>query len=454
MHSKWPLVKIDSIKSPTKYSCVGGPFGSSLSRKHYVEVPCVPVLRGVNLSGDQFNDCDFVYVSENKAKELHRNMAYPNDVVFTQRGTLGQVAIIPENARFSEYVVSQSQMKLTVNSDIAEPYFIYSYFRTPQAKKQIDTHAIVGGVPHINLGILKELEIPLPPLAIQKQISTLVRSIDNKIELNTQTNQTLEQMAQAIFKSWFVDFDPVKAKINGEQPEGMDAATASLFPEKLVDSEVGLIPEGWNVRSLEEVAGFQNGFAFYTTGYSDKGFSVVDLGNISTEGKFIQTSHDKYVSEEIYNLPKHQKHHLNKDDLVMAMTDMTQAMGILGKTGKITESDKYILNQRIGRIRCKPNIDVNFMLTNLNSKHQLHFLKVRALGTVQKYVNTNHIKEMGFVIPCDDLMQNFGDLVRPLFDRIYANDLQSLELANLRDTLLPKLLSGEIELGKCEDIVN
>ena len=431
MHSKWPLVKIDSIKSPTKYSCVGGPFGSSLSRKHYVEVPCVPVLRGVNLSGDQFNDCDFVYVSENKAKELHRNMAYPNDVVFTQRGTLGQVAIIPENAQFSEYVVSQSQMKLTVNSDIAEPYFIYSYFRTPQAKKQIDTHAIVGGVPHINLGILKELEIPLPPLAIQKQISTLVRSIDNKIELNTQTNQTLEQMAQAIFKSWFVDFDPVKAKMNGEQPEGMDAPflskeVASLFPEKLVESELGLIPEGWDIEPLKNVSRVINGRAYKNTEFKEEGTPIIRIQNLTGKGKTVYSDLD---------LPKDKL--VEHGDLIFAWS------ATFGPY--LWRGPKSIYHYHIWKMDVNENKFGKYLLY-LHLARLTDYLKNQGTGSIFTHLTKAIMDSQKLVVPSEPIVEAFSKLVTPLFAQIDSLHTENQVLKQLRDTLLPKLLSGEIEL--------
>ena len=139
----------------------------------------------------------------------------------------------------------------------------------------------------------------------------------------------------------------------------------------------------------------------------------------------------------------------------MAMTDMTQAMGILGKSGIVYESNKFILNQRIGRIRALPEVNVNFLVTSLNSPHQLNFLKERALGSVQKYVNPSHIKEMEFIMPTGSLMASFGNLIDPIFNMIRSNDLEIEHLSYLRDTLLPKLLSGEIELTSTEkDSVN
>jgi len=137
----------------------------------------------------------------------------------------------------------------------------------------------------------------------------------------------------------------------------------------------------------------------------------------------------------------------------MAMTDMTQTMGILGKCGKIYESDKYILNQRIGKIRVKNDVNVNFLMTYFNSSYQLNYLKIRALGTVQKYVNTNQIKEMNFIIPDDQVMNSFGGLVDPQFGKIRESDIQVELLSKLRDTLLPKLLSGELCIPDAEKLV-
>ncbi|HCG9608302.1 TPA: restriction endonuclease subunit S [Vibrio parahaemolyticus] len=418
MSYKWPLVKLDNIKAHTKYSCVGGPFGSSLSRKHYTEEG-VPVLRGVNLGSDQFFDSDFVYVSKEKAAELHRNMAYPNDVVFTQRGTLGQVAIIPKNARYSSYVVSQSQMKLTVNSEIAHPYYIYSFFRTDKAKQQIETHAIVGGVPHINLGILKALEIPLPPLNIQKKIVNIIRSIDQKITLNTQTNQTLEQMAQAIFKSWFVDFDPVKAKMNGEQPEGMDEATASLFPEKLVESELGLIPEGWEVGELSKLFELHRGFDLPKSKRQDGEYPVYAAGGF-------HGTHSEYKMEP--------------------PGIITGRSGVIGNV--YLSLDKYwplntTLYVREFRI-CGPYY----------AYHLLRSLDLKSLnsGSAVPSLNRNFVHSTNVCHPDSNVLAKFEEIVTPLFEKMVANNEQNKSLSELHDTLLPKLLSGEIELGQAQEL--
>ena len=314
----------------------------------------------------------------------------------------------------------------------------------------------------------------LPPINEQEGIVEVLGTLDDKIELNRQMNATLEAMAQALFKSWFVNFDPVidnalaagnpipdalqkRAEVRralGDRRKPLPADIEQHFPSRFVFSEeMGWIPEGWEIKQLPELAEFQNGFAFYTVGYSETGYKVVDLANISSSGKFIETQRDKFVSSDVYNLPKHEKHQLHKNDIVMVMTDMTQAMGILGKCGIIKESGKYILNQRIGRIRAHQGISINFLLTYLNSSSQVDFLKRRALGTVQKYVNTNHIKEMYFTVPDQRIMDYFGESTDVFYSKISLNDNQIKKLSGLRDALLPKLLSGQLRVPEAEKLV-
>jgi restriction endonuclease S subunit len=165
-------VTIAEIASSVPNACVGGPFGSDLSGKHYVELPGVPVIRGANLSKGIFKFVEegFVFVSEEKADKLKRNMAFRGDVIVTQRGTMGQVGIIPMNSRHDRYVVSQSQMKLTVDEAKALPEFIYYYLLSNRAQRDLKSATISTGIPHINLGIFKSLKIILPSIQMQNQI--------------------------------------------------------------------------------------------------------------------------------------------------------------------------------------------------------------------------------------------------------------------------------------------
>lgn len=196
----WEVVSVDCIKSSERYSCVGGPFGSDLTSKHFVESPDEPVIRGCNLSKSdpKFIDDGFVYVSSKKADQLIKSMAYPGDILFTQRGTLGQVGLIPENSKHSRYIVSQSQMKLTPDSQRADANFIYQYFSSNLGQSLISREAIGTGVPHINLSILKKLIVLLPSIEEQKQISQIAEAYDEEISLSKKTLAQLQTLKSGL----------------------------------------------------------------------------------------------------------------------------------------------------------------------------------------------------------------------------------------------------------------
>ncbi len=251
MAGEWRTVAVGDIAAPERNALVGGPFGSNLVSRDYVEAG-VPVIRGENM-GERWVSGDFAYVTEGKARSLAGNLARPGDVVFTQRGTLGQVALVLEDP-FDCYLVSQSQMKLTVDRTKADPLFYYYVFSSSEQRDYIRRNAIQTGVPHTNLGILRDTPVPLPSLSEQRAIADILGTLDDKIELNRRMNETLEAMARALFKSWFVDFDPVRAKAEDQDP-ALPKEIADLFPDSFEDSELGKIPKGWRVGSLRELFG-------------------------------------------------------------------------------------------------------------------------------------------------------------------------------------------------------
>ena len=202
----WRTVPLDAIKAPIPYSFVGGPFGSNLTTRDYVDEG-VPVIRGNNLRADAlFSDDEFAFVSEKKADDLRSNTAFPGDLVFTQRGTLGQVGLIPHESRFQRYIISQSQMKLAVNPSIADPRFVYYFFCLPTTVQKVVNHALTSGVPHINLGILREFKITLPEVDCQQRIADILSAYDDLIENNRRRMALLKEAARQLYREWFVRF--------------------------------------------------------------------------------------------------------------------------------------------------------------------------------------------------------------------------------------------------------
>ena len=183
-----------------QYSCAGGPFGSDLTRKDYVNSPGVPVIRGSNLNRPSawLNEDRFVFVSDDKADTLKRNIAFPGDLILTQRGTLGQVCRIPIQSRFARYVLSQSQMKVTVDENRVNPDFLLAYFRSPRALKLIETMAISTGVPHLNLGLLKAFPVPVPSLEEQSAIVQHLSATDRRIDSEQQSYDALKDLRSGL----------------------------------------------------------------------------------------------------------------------------------------------------------------------------------------------------------------------------------------------------------------
>ena len=203
--SKWTECTVREIASPERNALVGGPFGSDLVSKDYVSSG-VPVIRGANMGKGRWVSGDFVFVSQEKADSLSSNCAKAGDLVYTQRGTIGQVAVVP-NTDAERYLISQSQMKLTVDPTKADALFLFYVFSGREQQDYIQLNAIRTGVPHTNLSILRNTPVKLPNLAEQKAIAGILSALDSKIELNHRINGELEGVAKLLYDYWFVQYD-------------------------------------------------------------------------------------------------------------------------------------------------------------------------------------------------------------------------------------------------------
>ncbi|MCG7537017.1 restriction endonuclease subunit S [Pseudoalteromonas sp. OOF1S-7] len=405
---------------------VDGPFGSNLKASSYTESG-IPVIRGSNLSLglDEFKSDEFVYVDDDTYIRLARSECLPQDIIFTKKGTLGQTGFVPQEP-YSSYLISSNQMRLRVDPAKANPKYVYYWVSSKKAIDKIRGESEHTGVPKINLNYLKKLPISLPPLSYQNSAVKILDSLNDKIALNTQTNQTLEEMAQAIFKSWFVDFDPVKAKMNGEQPEGMDAATASLFPDKLVESELGLIPEAWEVGTLSSIVEVIMGQSPKGTTYNDQNEGT-PLVNGPVEFGVYHPVAQKWTTAPTK---------LSKDkDLIVCVRGST--------TGRYVVSDgEYCL----GRGVCSIRSDDSPAFANYLFKSQLNNLLNLTTGSTFPSWSGPTLKNFKVVVPPQSIIKKFESIVGNLCVMMAQNTSENGSLSLLRDTLLPKLLSGEIKL--------
>jgi type I restriction enzyme S subunit len=464
----WTVEPVNVLASSEKYSCVGGPFGSSLTRSDYVEYEGVPISRGNNLKvGSRvFVDEDFVYVSEEKARKLANNSVVRGDIILTQRGTIGQVAIIPVNSRYERYILSQNQMKITLDPLKVNPkYFLY-YFLSKEVQDQIQRIAIGGVIPGFNLTQFRAFEVVIPPLDVQDGIVVTLDSIDSKIELNRQTNKTLEQMAQAIFKSWFVDFEPTRAKIaaklNGQDPERAAMAaisgkaiaeldqlspdtqqqlrtTAALFPDKLVDSELGEIPEGWEVACLgDTTTELRRGISPKYT--EEDGIRVINQKCIRNHS----------INFELTRLNDREKRKV--EGRLIELGDVlvnSTGVGTLGRLAPVRFlSEPTVFDSHVTVVRADISKISKTFLCGLMLEKETYVEASGAGSTGQTELRKQVIEDIKFPMPPIGLGKIFEGIVDPINKQIAVLEVQQKSLSETRDTLLPKILTGDLEVSK------
>lgn len=363
-------------------------------------------------------------------------------------------------------VLLSSVAILRPNPDVLDSNFLKFYLCSPDTVAYLKSNFISGAaIPRVVLRDFKRAEIFLPNLEAQKRISAVLQTIDDKIDLNRRINQTLEAMAQAIFKSWFVDFDPVKAKIaaiaQGQDPlraamraisgktdaeldqmprEHHDqlAATAALFPDAMQESELGEIPKGWGCGVLADFADFQNGYAFKTKDWTNEGHPVVKIGNVKPG--VIDLASCSYVSEE--TVKGLERFSLGRGDLLVGMT------GYVGETGLVPKlSMNAFLNQRVGRLSTKNRIhDLGYVYCLVRNPDYKAFAEGKAHGSAQANVSGKDLMSYKAICPSTEVLSVFNTQLAPMIEKILANNEDSQSLAQIRDTLLPKLLSGELSV--------
>ena len=387
-----------------------------------------------------------VFVSHEKANEFQRSVAKRGDLVFTCWGTINQVGLIDSRSKFDSYIVSNKQMKLTIDPVKADHRFIYYVFSGPAKQNEILENGIGSSVPGFNLGQLKRHEILLPPVQEQVRIADFLEAFDDRITLLRETNATLESIAQALFKSWFVDFDPVRAKAEGRQPDGMDATTAALFPDSFEESELGLVPKGWRVRAIGElVEGIYDG-PHATPAESADGPVFLGIKNLT--GTSLDLSDIRHISESDWTQwtrriePRH-------GDIVFSYE------ATLGFFALIPPGVRCCLGRRLALVR--PHAEngagmfwfhqfISAPFQQLLDKHTIHGATVNriALKAFPSYPVLN---------PPEPLKSTFVDSVAPLWAAIHGNQAQAQTLTQLRDTLLPRLISGQLRLPEAEALV-
>jgi len=424
----------------------------------------------------------------------------PDDVILSRRCNPGEMAYVPKNL---DIALGQNLVLLRFNGDKVFPPFLRWITQGSNWWHQVNKYINVGAI----FDSLKCVDIPkfefrLPPIKDQKFIAKILGELDKKIELNHQTNQTLEQIAQAIFKSWFVDFEPTRAKIAAKkrwqalnetiecsspacyaeefdnhnslslgeragvrekdfiQQAAMAAisgksidelqqlsseqlqqlkTTADLFPDALVDSELGEVPEGWEVKDLNEVTSIiidHRGKTPRKLGgdWVEKGYLAISAKNIKG-GRITRSDTIRYIDDELYS--KWMKVELNKGDILLT------SEAPMGEMYYIADDTKYCLSQRLYALRAdNKNVTPTFLYLWLQSRIAKTDMESRATGTTVVGIRQVELRKVISLVPSIELLKIFEELSFSAYVKINVSELETKELVSLRDTLLPNLLNG------------
>ena len=361
-----------------------------------------------------------------------------------QADTLGYPALVPKSQGL-RFLHNQRLGKVLIKSSAElDKGFLFYLLRTAEYRHEVLASATGTTVKHTSPGRILAHKAMLPPLAEQKRIAGILGALDDKIELNRRMNRTLEDMARALFQSWFVDFDPVRAKAAGLTPAGLDHATAALFPKHLEDSPIGPIPQGWSVKNLGEIADFDKGLSYKGEGLADEGgMPMVNLGCFTGRGLFNADRVKRYTGEY------RERHLISAGDLVIANTDMTQNRVIIGSPALVPEMNgvkQFLFTHHVFAVRFKPDSEIwrRYVFFTLLKPEFREIAEGFSTGTTVLALPRDGLINYSLCLPPVPLLEAFEKQVRPLLSAVDANLHEARTLSTLRDTLLPKLLSGEL----------
>ena len=383
----------------------------------------IPLIATNCISNDQLYPAyeKLRFVSTETYTNWFRSHPLPGDIILTNKGSQnGAICLVPDPV---DFVIAQDMVALRADENIIDPLFLFAALRSEDVQREIKNLDVSGVIPHFKKTDFDKLHLPYPKREVQKAIGRIYYDFCVKIELNRRMNATLDAMARALFQSWFVDFDPVRAKLDGREPIGLDPATAALFPAHFDHTAEGVVPTGWRATTLGEAIEISDSKRIPLSGRERE----------ARQGKFpyhgaasVMDYVDDYLFDGIYALMGEDGSVINEDG-----TPVLQYVW-----------GKFWVNNHAHVLRGKNGICTEHLLLHLKCSNIAPFVN----GAVQPKLNQGNMNRIPFILPPPAISKAFAVTIAPLYAQIRANTDQSGTFATLRDTLLPKLLSGTLQI--------
>jgi type I restriction enzyme, S subunit len=415
--SEWRDVALEDVADEMTVGHVG-PMASE-----YVDEG-IPFLRSLNVDPLRINKNDLKFITSEFHSRIRKSRLTPGDVVIVRTGKPGACSVIPDwliEANCSDLVIVRCGPKLNSR--------FLAYYVNTVASQHVAAHLVGAVQQHFNVGSARTLRLNLPPLAVQEAIAAVLGALDDKIELNRQMNVTLEGIVRALFQSWFIDFDPIRAKLDGRAPSALDSATAALFPAHLEETPFGHAPVGWEVRSLDKIAHYLNGLALQKYPPGD--------GPTLPVIKIAQLRKGDSVGADRCNSSLPPDYIVQDGDVLFSWSGSLEVELWCGGSGA--------LNQHLFKVTSPEFPKWFYYLWTLFHLDEFRLIaadKATTMGHIQR----GHLTTAKVLVPPRPLLDAMTSTMSPLIDRIITNRTQSRTLAALRDTLLPILLSGELSV--------
>ncbi|EMJ4935822.1 TPA: restriction endonuclease subunit S [Pseudomonas aeruginosa] len=374
----------------------------------------IPLITAKIIKRGRIEKATEFIAEDNYASWMRRGIPKEGDIVLTVEAPLGEVAQLGSE----KIALAQRVVTLRGKEGVLDNTYLLYLLQTEEMLEQLKARATGTTVLGIKQSELRKVPLSLPPIAQQRSAASILKTLDDRLTLLRETNATLETIAQALFKSWFVDFDPVRAKAEGFEPEGMDAATAALFPDSFEESELGLVPSGWKVGKVEDLMELPYGKALKATDRVDGQVPVYGSGGITG-----------CHNESLVNGP-------------------SVIVGRKGTVGSLYWEDRPFFP-----------IDTVFYVRTDNPLTYCYYL-LQTLGLENMNtdgavpgLNRNNAYRLPVVVATTSILESFDEIVSSLRNKMFSNSQHTQTLTQLRDTLLPRLISGQLRLPEAEVMV-
>lgn len=439
MSFKWPMVRLaDHVDS-----CLGKMLDAKKNKG-----TLQPYLGNSNVRWGEFDLSDLAKMKF----EPHEDERYSlcrGDLVVCEGGEPGRCAIWsgPPGMKIQK-ALHRIRAKETL-----ENYYLFYWFCLAARTGSLEAHFTGTTIKHLTGKAVSALKLPLPPVVTQRAMVDVLRSLDDRITLLRETNATLEAIAQALFKSWFVDFDPVRAKAEGRQPEGMDAATAALFPDTFEDSELGPIPTGWAMSTLGAICelnggGIQTGpfgSQLHASDYVLEGVPVVMPKDISNR-RVDATTAARVRKEDVDRLARHQ---LCEGDLVFSRRGDVEKHALVGEI-----EHGWLCGTGCLLVRPGARIFSGYLSRSLDLPKTKLWLTQHAVGATMPNLNTGILSDVPVLLPSKDVLEAFEKVIGLCDYRVSANNVTAQVLSQMRDALLPRLISGQLRTPEALELLD